>query len=429
MQPSKYNYYIEDNQSVIFFNGLTEASFRVPFTLAEPYKIILNNPDYNNKQYPSFIKKMKDDGFIIDNDTDENELLSKKYFDLILPENYCIMVMPTYQCNLRCWYCVQEHADQWLSDEAMNRIKKRIKYVVESKSVKRVSIMWFGGEPLLAYNNVISLTTWANEYCKSHEIKFSASITTNATLLNKDKIDELKKAGVIHYQITIDGNRDTHNKIKKLGNKSAFDVTLRNIGYIIEHTECTLRFNYTKENFNASSIISELDAVLPKNRKNLSFFIYKVWQEQKNTVTDEEIRQMMDMSLKIGIKPHLSEISMCYADRKYFDTAFADGSIGKCDNMNPCDIHGEINNNGEVHYSADTSCFKPTFEVKNAVCHNCRFLPVCWGPCVVKRYDELNKDGNITCHFINNEEEIYDSIKRTQLNREYSLKYSELYPN
>lgn len=230
MKSSSYNYYVSDKNSVIVLNGLTEASFRIGKKNADTFKAIIETPDNFINDFKPFIEKMKGDGFIIDDEFDEEEIVRKKYDYIRHGEEYMVMILSTYQCNLRCWYCTQEHADSWMSDDTVKKIKKRLEKELRKESIYRLSISWFGGEPLLAYDRVVEISRWAKNLAEELGKGFGAVITTNGTLLNRQRVEELRDAGINYYQITIDGDRETHNNIKVLGKDSAYDRTLRNIG-------------------------------------------------------------------------------------------------------------------------------------------------------------------------------------------------------
>lgn len=226
MKASKYNYEVADKDSVIFFNGITESSFRTSKKNASSFSAIINNPEPNYETFKDFIDKMIAQGFIIDDTVDEPQLVKEKYDALRKPGVYSIMILPTYQCNLRCWYCIQDHANDWMSDENIRNIKARLTKMAHNPEIKHLNISWFGGEPMLAFDKVLSLTQWTSQLAASTGKSFKSSITTNGTLLNEERILQLKEAGVNHYQITIDGNREVHNKVKSMNRVSAFDKTL-----------------------------------------------------------------------------------------------------------------------------------------------------------------------------------------------------------
>lgn len=111
MKPSRYNYIVEYGDRVIFFNGITEQLFDIPINNRSSYETIISSPDLYSDDFGSFLMKLKGSGFIIDDDADEMDLIEHKFHSLRHESDYHVMILPTYQCNLRCWYCVQDHQD------------------------------------------------------------------------------------------------------------------------------------------------------------------------------------------------------------------------------------------------------------------------------------------------------------------------------
>ncbi|MDE6097507.1 MAG: radical SAM protein [Muribaculaceae bacterium] len=422
MKASKFNHHLKDGNSIIFFNTLTESSFRVSEKTAVSIDKILKNPDLQDNRFSLFISDMKSQGFIIDDDCDEYALLKCKYHNLQKKDTYTFMLLPTYQCNLRCWYCIQKHADSWLSDQSIERIKTRVKKQVARDGIRNITLMWFGGEPLLAFDKVVELTKWTKELADLNNMSFSCSVTTNGTLLNEQRIEQLRQAGVNHYQITIDGDRSTHNSIKVLGKQSAYDTTLHNIGLLSQHTTCSLRFNYTKENMHPESIINDLDRVLPKSRHNIRFTIHKVWQEDDDAVPENIVTDLMEKAYRINLLPVLAEPGLCYTDYKYFDCFFANGTVGKCDNIDPSELTSFIDSEGNVKFGNEEASFTPVMDSDASECKECCYLPICWGPCTAKRHPMLESTGSIRCQFDDKHKDMHDSIRRIHLNREYVKK-------
>ena len=89
----------------------------------------------------------------MEDDVQEMDIIREEFDRKRNSGQYTLMVLPTYDCNLRCWYCIQEHQNMTLSDETVARIKKHIeKYLLENE-IKEFRLSWFGGEPLLLTEN------------------------------------------------------------------------------------------------------------------------------------------------------------------------------------------------------------------------------------------------------------------------------------
>lgn len=411
MKPSAYNYIVPNGEKTIFFNGITESFFEISESNAVKYKEIIQNPSIYADSFSSFIEKMKDKGFVIDDGIDEDELLEQKFQETRSDGLYHIMILPTYQCNLRCWYCVQEHQDLSMSRETVDNLKDLLQRKINDPSIKYIKISWFGGEPLLGYDVILEITSFVRHLTSEANKPFICHITTNGTLLNRNRIDALREAGVTDYQITIDGDKKTHDSIKVLPNESAFEKTLENINIIAETTKCILRFNYTHENLKPEAIIENIKSrIKPENRANVTFMVYKVWQEEQDLIDEGDVMRIVGMSEKIGIKPLLPTCNACYADATHFNCIFPNGKVEKCDNESPIAAKGEIVN-GEIVWDGDISAHTPAFKNSAFPCRKCRYLPVCWGPCVAKRTLMLRNFGKGRCQYENMEEEMARYIK------------------
>ena len=145
MKASKYNYIVPFGEKKIFFNGITEAYYLVTPEYEESYRKIIEFPDDNKDWAESFVARMKDSGFIIDDDIDEMDRIKAKFDRLRNKDVYFLMILPTYQWNLRCWYCTQEHDNLFLNNDVVDSIKHLIVRKLSDNSIKRFHLSWFGG--------------------------------------------------------------------------------------------------------------------------------------------------------------------------------------------------------------------------------------------------------------------------------------------
>lgn len=399
MRQSAYNYFVERVGSVIVFNGITERFFEVKESLADSYRMILESPEEYIDSFGPFIEKMKQDGFIIDDDTDEAADIEKKFMRSLCENQYYLMILPTYQCNVRCWYCVQDHRDLWMTEDVFNRIWKRLQIKSVDETIKHVHLSWFGGEPLLAYNKIVDFTRKAKELVISNGKHFTCNITTNGILLNPERIEKLRDAGVTSYQITIDGTKKYHDSVKRHISVSAYETSIRNVDTLARHTRCTLRFNYTHENLEPDEIMAELtERLTGESLSHISFMIFKVWQEGEERIPHDEVDRLFNMARANGMHPRLPRTGICYSDQKHFDCIFPDGSCEKCDNQSPTATRGTLTSDGNIVWEGEVDSYHPsTFRLKESECCHCCYLPICWGPCVAKRETMLKNFGKVRC--------------------------------
>ena len=94
---------------------------------------------------------------------------------------------------------------------------ERVKLLIDKiiNEGKNLTISFFGGEPMLYYNEVM-VPILKHAYDKSSEaqIPFSANMTSNGFLLSEKRIKAMKMLNFTGAQITLDGDKDIHNSIR-----------------------------------------------------------------------------------------------------------------------------------------------------------------------------------------------------------------------
>jgi uncharacterized protein len=123
--------------------------------------------------------------------------------------------MLTSACNLRCDYCFEyEHAGRNMSKETA---QQGIRYLL-SNAGNKVSIILFGGEPLMRKEFLPWIIQTALTEAKKMNKHIRFSLTTNGTLLDRETADLLKR-GNVHIHLSADGKAEAHNVHRKLANK------------------------------------------------------------------------------------------------------------------------------------------------------------------------------------------------------------------
>ena len=417
MKESKYNYCVRYNGKFAFFNGRTKRFFFVSEKTRMMFADILHNPNNYAKEYCSFIDKMKNEGFILEDEDDEYKLFMDEYRRSMSPNVYKLMVLPTYRCNLSCWYCFQDHRHVDMSDETVEKIKKHIYSYLTQNDIKRFHLSWFGGEPLLKYDIVCELTEYAKNICDDLHIIMDSGITTNSLLLTKERIERLKLFNVNYFQITIDGTREEHNKVKVLPNKDTFTMALNNVVdilTIIPDSRVNLRINYSSRTKHPRQIIDEINNLIPTDlRTNIDLDIQKVWQENDDLIGEDPFRELLTYSKKMGFCPSVVHRGKCYVDNYHFNTVFPDGTVDICDHEG-LDVIGRavLNDDGSIHWKEQLPCFKYSIDKENIICNGCRHLPLCYGPCPAKRNEYLSIGALQECPY----DDIDEAIERDIVN-------------
>lgn len=129
-------------------------------------------------------------------------------------------------------------------------------------------------------------------------------------------------------------------------------------------------------------------------------------------IDERDVTRIVDLSEGIGMKPQLPTCNMCYSDCINFNCIFPNGKVEKCDNESPLAAKGEIVD-GEIVWKGDTISHVPAYKNDSFPCKECRYVPICWGPCVEKRHSMMKNYGKGRCQYENKSED----MKRYILNR------------
>lgn len=188
----------------------------VEYKLTDILNISLRKLDYTVVDKTKIIKKLKSANKKITNIKIKNMLLNeleilgnKKYLES-RPSSLHINL--TNKCNLKCVMCHNEHAESYDIDERLiNFIKNNMPYLQY--------ISWLGGEVFLS-KIFLELSCLATIY------KVKQRITTNALLLNEEKIRFIVNNN-IDLKISIDAaQKDLYEKIRVGGN---FEKLIKNL--------------------------------------------------------------------------------------------------------------------------------------------------------------------------------------------------------
>lgn len=156
--------------------------------------------------------------------------------------NACLNL--TDACNLGCKYCFVEQNPHFMSYEiaqaSVDFLLKNYNKQQElmGKTLKRPNLVFFGGEPTLCWDSIIvPLTT----YIRNNHFPIALNMTTNGTLLNKERIKYLQNNG-ISILLSMDGDKITQDYNRPCRNvtQSSFDLVAANIPYILEYLPNTI---------------------------------------------------------------------------------------------------------------------------------------------------------------------------------------------
>ncbi|MGC4010028.1 MAG: radical SAM protein [Pseudomonas sp.] len=175
-----------------------------------------------------------------------------------------LILFATEQCNFRCSYCYEDFKAGRMKPWVVSAVKKLISS--RRDSVKSLSLSWFGGEPLAAFDVVSSISRHALDVLGAEKVE--GNITTNAFLLSSEKARELIGYGVRSFHVALDGFGEVHDATRHLaGGGGTFERIWRNL-LALRNLELDfdlrLRVHYSKETY------KNLDFLLDALRRDFS---------------------------------------------------------------------------------------------------------------------------------------------------------------
>lgn len=415
---NKYNFIAEKDEKVYtLFNSSTN---NLMFMLKEVKEIIVDNINSIGKIrliHPDLYFFLKKKEFIVDDDFDEvKDAINRIQNNPVFSDYFELIINPTLDCNLRCWYCYEHHQKRSsVNEEIMKSIMCFIKNKVESRELNEILISFFGGEPLLKFNEVIwPLINFTQKICTENKKKIYVSFMTNAVLLSSKIIDRLYDAGLCcTFQVPFDGSEEHHNKTKKYVNgKGTFDKIIGNVMYALSKgNRFIIRCNYTSENLHSfGELISIFNEYASEciNQGQLTFSYHKVWQEQDTEEMKIEVNKLEEKTNLIDLS-----FDICYADRNNSVVINYNGDIYNCTarDFKPENREGYLNRQGNIIFNEK---YYRRMDVKfsNKNCQRCIILPIC-NVCSQVRLEYQNDE--IQCmRFATEEDKIKILMKKIQ---------------
>ena len=150
---------------------------------------------------------------IPENENEFEEIMIQNNSLLDVNSHLDLTIQPTANCQLGCHYCAQEHSKNNMNNDVYARTLERVTSKLESKKFKNLSVTWYGGEPLNALSQLKKISTEIIELCKINNVEYDGSIITNGLSLKPNIFKDLYlNHNVLHYQITLDGTAEHHDK-------------------------------------------------------------------------------------------------------------------------------------------------------------------------------------------------------------------------
>jgi uncharacterized protein len=410
VKESKYNFYfhLEENK-YLAYNALKNGLAVISDNIVNGIKNIEFNKDNMNEEQ---LNELLSGGFIIDKDFDELVLLKTRLNLHNFSTNILgLTITPTLDCNLACKYCYEELQKNKMTKKVQKQLVTFVEDYLKS-GVRYVEVTWYGGEPLLCFDIVESLSAKFISLCKKYNAEYSADIVTNGTLLDTTIMKKLVDLKIRGVQITLDGKKEIHDSRRFYHDgKGSFDDIISNLQEIVGILPIMLRINVDETNIQDTlSFVNNLIRYEWFDKESISIYYGYVKKFSTTCKCNEseclKPNEFWEQSLLL--QNHLFENGFGFHMYPNVNVgcgatainAFVVGPFGelyKCwsnvglKSYQVGTIFAPIELN-KVHMEYLTESFEGDEE-----CKNCKFLPICMGGCVdirlkIKKNEMRNKD-------------------------------------
>lgn len=213
--------------SLLVFNSKTGGLGRVRAEDADWVRDALRPSALTEDTASPLTQQLISGGFLVRSQEQEAREVEDAYLQKYADDYLHLVLMPTEQCNFRCTYCYEAFLRKAMTADVQEAIAR---HVEAQEGLNALDVNWFGGEPLLEPEIVMSVSRRLAHICASRGTSFTASMTTNGSLLTPGLLDGLVAAGVRTYQITLDGLAPDHD-CRRLGadGDPTFDAIMSNL--------------------------------------------------------------------------------------------------------------------------------------------------------------------------------------------------------
>lgn len=329
-----------------------------------------------------------------------------------IPQNKVLSleICPTMNCNFDCRYCFEagrRHVGS-MNDKTIDAIAQFVNKRIKETNTSLLSVKWFGGEPSLEIEIIEKLSDKLIAIANDNLISYKSYIQTNGYTLTQEMVDILESKKVEYIEITIDGNKNTHDKLRVLnGGQGTYEKIIENLYHIKTSMKIEIRCNLYKDNINAFyDLMNDIEGLKKVTKNNITCTprIIRIKENipkdgsfiKDSALTNEEfLKQFHKLySLNHHKMPSYSEIK-CFTGRAASPCKACNGTsftIDELGNLYACSMEvGNFNsiignvfsyeNDESLAKNSNYDYYRNSFCTNREKCKNCVILPACLGRC------------------------------------------------
>lgn len=299
------------------------------------------------------------------------------------------VIFTTTDCNARCFYCYEMGRSR--IPMGTETAHKAADYIARHCGGEKVSIQWFGGEPLL---NKAAIDIICNDLAAKGVVYYSTMISNGYLFDDAATRQAAALWKLRRVQITLDGTEEIYNRCKAFvyqDGQSPYQVVLANIRRLLD-AEITVGIRLNLDSHNAENLMKLADELHRRFGGRKNFFVYShtlfefsgnrssriraaeerraLYEKQKclrRKLADDGIGQ------KYGLRRD-AVLNHCMADSGSALTILPGGELGLCEQYTEDNFAGHIDREGLD--AAVVQRFQERWEQIEA-CKACFYYPQC----------------------------------------------------
>ena len=448
MQSSLFNLRVPvAGDEVFLMNTLTDAQLVVSSDVADLLDRVNDGgrPETDEERQAAHL--LAEQGFLVASREADRQALDRYLGEVKRDSSELhVTILTTLQCNFACEYCFQgdhgdynERADR-MSLAAAGRVAAWIERELDRVAPQRLVITFFGGEPLLNLPVMYMLAERLHQAATERQVRPAMNIITNGLLLTPDVVDRMLPFGLNGIKITLDGDRDVHNRMRPLrGGQGTFDRIIDNIRRVAGKCRIAVGGNFDESSVDSfPSLLEFLKSQDFADHLSKVFFKPIVRTEPVSTkgiipltpvsssiaakesfkgtcmtsvgsgagkacdscnVLDDKLTELRAHTRRLGFATHDGvHNGPCHVHKQHAHTIGPDGSLYACPGFTGqlAMSTGHIDDRRDSWRESALERFNRLHPWKE--CGDCAFIPVCAGGCVAASYSQLGDMDTPTCH-------------------------------
>lgn len=399
---SKYNILSKSEKyGYLLYNSISQVFIQIDEDKIDRWIGLKQDPDsYQNFKQADFLVKSR---IIVDNTHDDLNL----YLADVLKNRYnssdlALTILPTRGCNFGCIYCYEMDRQPIMMTEETE--KALVRFVSDSPNLKRLSVVWYGGEPLINFGTIKRLS----DAFLTMGIEYSAKMVTNGYLLTKEIADQMAGLKIRNIQITLDGPEHIHDQRRMLlGGGATYRKIMDNLKYLLKtNSEITVDIRSNIDRRNMEEYVQFVDSFrkeIDDPRVNLypgfvSDLLSNECVSPEHNISEGGYKAQFALDLfnryGVEIKSFLPRFRRhsCVASKYFAFVIGPEGEIYKCWRMvgNSRQILGNVSE-GVTNLAGFADYIIGADYTRDTQCLACEFIALCGGGCPLVRLRNRNE--------------------------------------